>query len=174
MEVSESLYLRFNEEYLKEVALKIKLFNLVTVFTMIGIASGCAVAPIEQKLSTPFTLSANQLLAVIPVGSDPHRLAIGEGALWVANSGANTVSRIDLKTDQVVATIEFGTTPASLLVAEGAVWVANNFASSVSRIDPKTSEVIATIKVGEAWYRELIPKVIKLLRPLTLATQRSP
>jgi YVTN family beta-propeller protein len=70
-------------------------------------------------------------------------------AVWVANWGGNSVSRIDPASNTVVATISVGTEPAGVAVGGGAVWVANSGSASVSRIDPATNAVTATVAVGQ-------------------------
>ena len=47
----------------------------------------------------------------------------GAGAVWVANSGDGTVSRIDPSTNSVVATIRVGNSPLGIAVGAGYVWV---------------------------------------------------
>jgi YVTN family beta-propeller protein len=64
------------------------------------------------------------ITATTAVGTRPTGIAVGEGAVWVANSLDGTVSRIDPKTNQVVATIKIGHSPASVAVGYGRVWVA--------------------------------------------------
>jgi YVTN family beta-propeller protein len=53
----------------------------------------------------------------------PVALAVDERAVWVANAGDGTVSRIDPRTARVVATIQVGHRPQGVAVAGGAVWV---------------------------------------------------
>jgi YVTN family beta-propeller protein len=65
----------------------------------------------------------NAIVATIPVGYDPFEIAVGEGAIWVANRTGFTVSRIDPRTNHVVATIRIGNRPQGIAVGEGAVWV---------------------------------------------------
>jgi YVTN family beta-propeller protein len=60
----------------------------------------------------------------IPVGDGPTAVALGAGAVWVANTAAGTVSRIDPKTKTVVSTIRVGAAPSGIVVAAGLVWVA--------------------------------------------------
>ena len=59
----------------------------------------------------------------IRVGDEPAALAVGAGAVWVANSGDGTVSRIDTATNEVVRTIDVGSAPAGIAVAGTFVWV---------------------------------------------------
>jgi virginiamycin B lyase len=59
----------------------------------------------------------------IGVGDAPSAVAIGTGAVWVANTGDGTLARIDPATNEVVETIEIGNAPAGIAVADGFVWV---------------------------------------------------
>ena len=67
----------------------------------------------------PGTNSARQ----IPVGEEPVAVAVDEQAVWVANAGDGTVSRIDPVSVEVVETIEVGGSPAGIAAARGLVWV---------------------------------------------------
>lgn len=78
----------------------------------------------------------------IVTGLAPIELALGDGALWVANHDADTVTRIDPTTHQVVASIALPSAPHRIAYGEGAVWVANWHDNSVSRIDPQTNQVV--------------------------------
>ena len=53
----------------------------------------------------------------IDVGDEPEGVAVGAGAVWVANAGDGTVSRIDPATRRVVKTIEVGNSPFGIVVA---------------------------------------------------------
>jgi YVTN family beta-propeller protein len=67
----------------------------------------------------PFTSSVTTL----QVGRAPKGVAYGAGAVWVANGGDGTVSRIDPATGRLVATIRVGSSPAGIAVGAGYVWV---------------------------------------------------
>ena len=60
----------------------------------------------------------------IGVGLGPTAVAVGSGAVWVANTTDRTISRIDPATNQVVGTIEIGDAPYGVAVDDGLVWVA--------------------------------------------------
>ena len=60
----------------------------------------------------------------IPVGDGPTSVAFGAGAVWVTNTAAGTVSRIDPATNEVVGTVAVGNAPTGIAVAGGLVWVA--------------------------------------------------
>ncbi len=90
----------------------------------------------------------NEIVAETQVGDQPAAIAVGEGSVWVANGGANTISRIDPATRAVTDTIEVGSAPKGIAIGAGSVWVANSGARSVSRINVATGRTVATIQVG--------------------------
>jgi peptide/nickel transport system substrate-binding protein len=96
------------------------------------------------------TPSGGATRAVVPLGTAPSVLAAGDGAVWVANGNAGTVSRISPSTRAVVETIPVGSSPSGIAVAPGAVWVTDNYGNAVSRIDPAVDRVVQTIPVGNA------------------------
>jgi YVTN family beta-propeller protein len=89
--------------------------------------------------------TTKQVVATIAAGKAPSGVAIGEGSVWVANSGDGTVSRIDPVSNRVTGVIRVGKRPVAITFGEGGIWVANFLGNSVSRIDPATNEVVATI-----------------------------
>ena len=91
----------------------------------------------------------------VQVGATPTQVAVGGGAVWVANADEHTVSRIDPLKRIVVQTIAVGSSPSGITTSpvvtatgNGAVWVANSLDGTVSRIDPGTNTVVQTIHVG--------------------------
>jgi YVTN family beta-propeller protein len=81
-------------------------------------------------------------------GADPVAIATDARAVWVANAGDNSLSRIDPRTNRVVQAIGVGKSPAAVATGGGAVWVALGDDASVARIDPRTNRVTATIRIG--------------------------
>ena len=64
------------------------------------------------------------------VGTDPIDLAVGAGAVWVANSGDGTVTRIDERSGLSSTTAVIEPPPSAgaaeengIAVGEGGVWV---------------------------------------------------
>jgi YVTN family beta-propeller protein len=83
----------------------------------------------------------------IRVGRHPSGIAVGQGAVWVADQGDDTVTRIDLSTGSA-ATITVGHGPTGIAVGADAVWVANSDDGTLMKIDPARRRVVATIRVG--------------------------
>jgi DNA-binding beta-propeller fold protein YncE len=68
-------------------------------------------------------------------------MAVGENALWVAESFDDRAARIDPATNQVTGTIPGRTQPTRYRGRRDTVWVANSNDQTVSRIDPRIYEV---------------------------------
>jgi YVTN family beta-propeller protein len=78
------------------------------------------------------------------VGRSPNPLAVGDGAVWVAND-ASAVVRIPAR-GTGVSTIDVGNEPSGIAVGEGATWVTDDIDDSVSRIDSTLG--VSAIPVG--------------------------
>jgi YVTN family beta-propeller protein len=116
----------------------------------VGEGSAWATSPQAGTL-VRVDLATQRPVATIGAGPAPDSVAVGAGAVWVANrldTGPGTVTRVDPSSNQVVATIAVGGRPDHLAVGAGAVWVVNATESTVSRIDPSTNAVVATINAG--------------------------
>ena len=67
--------------------------------------------------------ATGKVRAIVRVGGLPFGVAVGAGAVWVANHDDGTVARIDPATDRVVATIRTGFFPEWLAADDRYVWV---------------------------------------------------
>lgn len=76
---------------------------------------------------------------VVDVGADPDGVAIGGGAVWVANAGSHSVSRIDPGSNETTS-IELSSDfePEDVVVSQGLVWVSDAKNGSLQRIDAGT------------------------------------
>jgi YVTN family beta-propeller protein len=102
----------------------------------------------QERPATPAEGSA--IVAEIPIGTGGNAVAVGEGAVWVANGEEGSIDRIDPGTNQIVDTIDVGGKGnLDVAVGAGAVWVQNSGEQAIQRIDPKTNRVIATIPVSD-------------------------
>ena len=88
----------------------------------------------------------NGQIGTIGVGERASAIAYGHDALWVANSGESSVTRIDPHTN-ATATIAVGSEPVAVATSADAVWVANRSDATISRIDPSTNDVVETIEL---------------------------
>lgn len=86
---------------------------------------------------------------VIEVGSEPVGIAVAPDGphAYVANSGSNTVSVIDITNGAVTGTIVVGTAPWGVAIAPDGlrVYVSNVGSGTVSVIDTAAGTVVATI-----------------------------
>jgi DNA-binding SARP family transcriptional activator/ABC-type transport system substrate-binding protein len=85
-----------------------------------------------------------------PVGPGATAVTAGQGAVWVTESLADRVARIDPETGAVTDTIEVGHRPTAIAVGEGGVWVANSVSGTLSRIDPDSREVDLSVELGQS------------------------
>jgi len=74
--------------------------------------------------------------------------AVEAGAIWVADTEAGTVTRVDPNTE-LLTPIPVGGRPSAIALGAGGVWVANRGDDNVVRIDPTTRSVVTTIGVGK-------------------------
>jgi YVTN family beta-propeller protein len=110
-----------------------------------GASSGSArVGPNAVAVVNP----SGRVVGSAPAGVRPGAVAVGAGAVWVANQDDRTLSRLDPKTLALVKTIALGSTPTGLAVGAGAVWVASGLVGTLTRVDPGTDTVAATIPVA--------------------------
>ena len=91
----------------------------------------------DRGTLTPVTPGARQVLGrAIRVGTDPVAVAVGAGAVWVADAAEGSVKKIDPTTRAVVATTRVGRWPSGVAVARGTTWASNSVDGTVTPIDP--------------------------------------
>jgi virginiamycin B lyase len=110
---------------------------------------------LAQSLSPPggqIPISRLKADATLPIELSPGSAA-SDDAVWIANSGAGTVVRIDAKDNRVSAPVAIGARPcASLVAAFTSVWVPSCGDRMLARINPADLKVTAKagIEVGDA------------------------
>ena len=83
-------------------------------------------------------------------GRVPAAVLVGQGSVWVANRGSDSVWRIDPRTRAVTAKVSVGDQPAALALSGGRIWVANLGDRTIMRIDLATNRVQgAPISLGK-------------------------
>jgi serine/threonine-protein kinase len=120
-----------------------------------GIAvSGPALGLPSIWVGSPFGLAVHRLrprlgsvVATVQAGlSAPRTLAVGEGAVWVAQAFA--VTRIDPGRNAVAETIPLPFSPRDVAAGAGAVWIVNGTGDSIWVVDPETNRVVDRVPVG--------------------------
>jgi YVTN family beta-propeller protein len=85
------------------------------------------------------------------VDAAPTGIAVGEGAVWVANELGDFayVQRYDPEAGIATEQIRVDGFALGIAAGEEAVWVANPLGDTVSRIDPATNTIVERIPVGD-------------------------
>jgi streptogramin lyase/predicted Ser/Thr protein kinase len=95
--------------------------------------------------------AAGAVTGTFPVGDSPTGVALVDGSAWVANTGDETVTRLDARTGRRQAPpIPVGEDPRAVAASAGAVWVGNFGDGTVSRVDTRTNRAAPPIPVGAA------------------------
>jgi DNA-binding SARP family transcriptional activator/DNA-binding beta-propeller fold protein YncE len=140
--------------------------SVVAVVGVVAVAAGAMAAALSLSGGSGAVVAranslaiidpqANRIVASVPVGARPSAVAVSEGVVWVANTGAGTVARIDPKTRRVVETIGIGAPVIDVAAADGAVWTANGREGTVTEINPQTNTIVQSIDLGGQ--DELVP-----------------
>ena len=111
-----------------------------SIWAVFGDSTLARIRPATGKVVGPTTRA----------GTTPARIAVGNGFIWVTNSGAASVYQYNPATfrDGPVAPFNVGRRPWGIAAGAGAIWVANSGGTTVSRIDPD-SKAVESIEVGE-------------------------
>lgn len=99
---------------------------------------GVWVVLIGAKVVARIDPATNQLVAIIPVGSQPKSLASDERGVWVGHWSSAGVLMIDPSTNTVTAAIPAEEAPSQLptiTLLDNTVWVARLATNDVVRID---------------------------------------
>jgi YVTN family beta-propeller protein len=113
-----------------------------------GEGSGAMVTSVGENSVGVLDPATGRLSRSIAVDSGPGAVVAGFGAIWTANTIADTVSRIDPATGSVTR-IVVQSAPSAIAIGAGSVWVTNGASGTVSRIDPATDRT-RSIAVGTA------------------------
>lgn len=117
----------------------------IPVFAL-GQGSGSGSANATPNSVAVIDPGSNKVMGSVQnAGVTPSAIVVGEGSVWVANLGAETLSRIDPTTRTVLDQIPLEATATGVAVGAGSVWIANGILGTVSRIDPGLNAVSTTI-----------------------------
>ena len=81
------------------------------------------VAPNSVGVIDPLS---DKIVAAPPVGDTPTSVVVARDAVWVLNSGEQTLSRVDPRSHAVLRTIPAGSSPSDVAVGVGSLWVASS------------------------------------------------
>ncbi|HEX4672975.1 MAG TPA: BTAD domain-containing putative transcriptional regulator, partial [Solirubrobacteraceae bacterium] len=112
-----------------------------------GRADALWVAPSSGDL-TRLDSQTGRLVKQLDPNAGPTGIGLGGGAVWLTDSEADNVTRVD--PTGLVTALAVGHGPTGIAVGDDAVWVADTGDNAVVRIDPSTGAVTATIPVGDA------------------------
>jgi YVTN family beta-propeller protein len=116
------------------------------VATALGLRFGSGADTVAAAPNSVAALDphSGRLDAAIAVGVRPQAVAVGNGAVWVANTADETVSRVDPRSLALVRTVPVGEYPSAIVVGEGAVWVASGPLGRLVKIDPAANRASRT------------------------------
>jgi YVTN family beta-propeller protein len=80
--------------------------------------------------------------------ASPAGITIGDGAIWLSDTEADDVIRVD--PTGLLTPIPVGSGPTGITAGGGSVWVVDSLDDDVVRINPVTQSVMATIPVGRS------------------------
>ena len=88
--------------------------------------------------------------ATVAVGTQPNGVAFDGTNIWVTNSSANTVTRINPTTNEVVGSpIAVGGGPGAIAFDGTHMWIANSASNTVTRVNAATGVIVGSpIGVG--------------------------
>ena len=119
----------------------------VATIRLAGEPGGIAPAPRGMWVSSTSTgqlllvdAKTNSVTQSVPIGNGPTGVAVGAGAVWVANAPDGTVSRFDPTTGRI-RKIALDKSPTGIAYSHGEVWVAVGRSGHVLRVDPATGSV---------------------------------
>ncbi len=104
------------------------------------------VAPSTGLLTRLNATTGNKVAPQLDPNASPAGIAIGDGAVWLTDSEADNVVRVD--PTGLLTAIPVGSGPTAITVGGGGVWVVDSLDDAVVRIDPASRSVTARIPVG--------------------------
>ncbi|MGZ4331058.1 MAG: BTAD domain-containing putative transcriptional regulator [Solirubrobacteraceae bacterium] len=105
------------------------------------------VAP-SSGLLTRVDATTGAVAQQLDPNASPSGVVVGDGAVWLSDTEADNVTRID--PSGLLTPIAVGGGPTGIALDTGGVWVADSLDNAVTRINPGTRSVITTIPVGRS------------------------
>ena len=126
----------------------IRLGSLVLVACALATACGRA-KPVEIRGNSLALVDAksHKVIADVPVGRDPTRVAYGQGAFWVVSPEVGVVVRVDVDT-KAAKRFRIGKDPYDVATGGGALWVPDHDGQRLFRLDLQSSALRETRNLG--------------------------
>jgi peptide/nickel transport system substrate-binding protein len=105
------------------------------------------VAP-STGLLTHLNATTGEVGPQLNPNASPAGIALGDGAIWLTDTEANNVVRVD--STGLPTPIAVGNAPTGITIGGGGVWVVDSLDDALVRIDPGTRSVTAMIPVGRS------------------------
>ena len=92
--------------------------------------------------------ASHAIAGTLSIHGSPGGIASGAGSIWLTDTQAGSLLKVDPHTHAVVDTIPIGGGASAVAFGAGSVWVVASDAGQVDRVDPTTDGVVARIGVG--------------------------
>ena len=106
------------------------------------------VAPSDGLLTRLDAVTGVRQGQPVDPNASPSGVAVGERAVWLTDTDAGNVIRVD--PSGVVKPILVGNGPTAIAAGDGGVWVVDSLNETVVRIDPDTWSVARIVHVGRS------------------------
>jgi YVTN family beta-propeller protein len=141
---------RRGRPHVREVAVLAAAAAVAALIVLLAFRSGGESITVRPNSVAVIDPKTNKVVADVKVGTRPGAVAVGEGAVWVANLDDSTLSRVNPKTREVERTIPMqGVSPSDIAAGAGGVWVANGPHNAVVRVSPDANEVVDKVDTNE-------------------------
>ena len=117
---------------------------------VLGTRSSAAIVVAANSVAA-LDAKTGKVVADVPIGGRPVAIAVGAGAVWVADGDHSTVSRIDAKTKERLPIGGLGSDVSDLAFGFGSLWVAGGNDGTLVRVDPRHNgiEPLALGRAGD-------------------------
>src|SRR5919198_1335607 len=128
-------------------------FGLVALTTC-ALATACQggssrVEPVQIRGNSLALIDpkSDEVVADVPVGKDPTRVAYGDGAFWVVSPEAGIVVRVDAET-KAAKRFHIGKDPYDVATGGGALWIPDHDGRRLFRFDLRSQAIRQTRDLG--------------------------
>ncbi len=114
--------------------------GLAALLAVIAVVAGVVLLRDEPEPSAP------RVVANLDLTGNPAQILSAYGSVWIADSVAGDVVRVDPETRRVLARIPVGTGVDLVMEpVEGELWVRSDDATELERIDPATDRIVGRV-----------------------------